>query len=85
MKLTKSQLKQIIKEELENINEHILERSVGPSVYPAFKAVRDLYGEAETNKLKKKIEDDIIYFFNNMIQTWREERNASEKDYTPEM
>jgi hypothetical protein len=69
----------------ENNNEPILERSVGPSVYPAFKAVRDLYNEAVTNEDKKKIEGDIIFVFNNIINLWREERNEPETSEYPEI
>jgi len=88
MKLTKSQLKQIIREELaHDANDDILflERDIGPSVLPAFKAVRDLYEEATTNEAKEKIEGDIIHVFNNMIQSWRDERGMSpEEEYSPE-
>jgi len=76
MKISTERLKQIIQEELANDDDVIilLERDVGPSVYPAFKAVRDLYNEATTNEAKKKIEDDIIYVINNIIDSWRLER-----------
>ena len=76
MKISTERLKQIIQEELANDDDVIilLERDVGPSVYPAFKAVRDLYNEATTNEAKKKIEDDSIYVINNIIDSWRLER-----------
>ena len=78
MKISTKRLKEIIQEELANDDDDdviiLLERDVGPSVYPAFKAVRDLYNEATTNEAKKKIEDDIIYVINNIIDSWRLER-----------
>ena len=85
MKSSIERLKQIIKEELaHDANDDILlERNIGPSVYPSFKAVRDLYQEATTNEDKEKIEGDIIYVFNNIIELWREERGMSPEVIEP--
>lgn len=76
MKISTERLKQIIKEEFENINndELILER--GPQIIEAFQPLRDLYNMADDAD-KEQVENNMIEVFNNIIKSWREERSES--------
>ena len=84
MKLTKSQLKQIIKEEFQQ------ERSIGsghpnvtdyeseyrPSHLVAFDKMKELYNSADPDR-KEWFENKLIEEFKTLVNTWREERKNS--------
>ena len=73
MKLTKSQLEKIIKEEISNINENNLLLEQGPQVIQAFQPIIDLYDMANDED-KEQIENSMIEVFKNIVKAWRRDR-----------
>jgi len=76
MKLTKSQLKQIIKEELANdVDKDVLILlEYGSQVLEAFQPIKNLYVGAKDIGKEEQTEKNMIEVFTNIVQTWRLER-----------
>ena len=73
MKLTKSQLEKIIKEEVNNINKGELLLEHGPQVIKAFQPIIDLYDMANDED-KEQLENNMIEVFKNIVKDWRQNR-----------
>jgi len=84
MKLTKQQLKQIIKEELRGINEEPdFESTYRPPYLIAFDKMKELYDSSDPDK-KEWFENKLIEEFKKLVKIWREERKSpsdTESDY----
>jgi hypothetical protein len=70
MKLTKSQLTQMIKEELEVLTE------ASAAIRALFNPMEEMYDSAPTPEAKEQLENNIIMVFKNIIKSWREGRES---------
>ena len=68
MKITKSQLTELIKEELEVLTE------ASAAIRALFHPMEKMYDAAPTPEAKEQLENNIIMVFENIIKSWREGR-----------